>query len=332
LKTVKQILLTFDYEPYLGVKTGSAKKCILEPTEALISILDKYKTKGVFFVDILYLKNLKKHQELNEDLAAITSQLKRLNEKGHYVFPHLHPHWLDAEYITGKKEFSLKDLTHYSIANLEVAQIKKLFRESIEFLNSIRINHEKWGYRAGGWCIQPFHLFKDIFREENICYEFSVLPGYKNENKNQAFDFSTFTKNTPYFFSETVEKPENSGPFIEFPISTIEFNAQIRFKDRLVRKYLWKTNDKGWGDGTSAQTAQLKSIYTDREMASIELLTIAKLSTYKKQLKNTEHMHWISHPKLFTRHGLKTFDSFLEFATNKFAVTSDFKEMVPEKI
>jgi hypothetical protein len=331
LKTAKQILLTFDYEPYLGAKTGSAKKCVLEPTEALISILEKYKAKAVFFVDILYLENLKKHKELSEDLAGIVSQLKRLNEKGHYVFPHLHPHWLDANYIADKKEFSLTDLTFYSVANLETAQIKKLFKESIEFLKNIGITYEKWGYRAGGWCIQPFHLFKDIFKEENICYEFSILPGYKNESKDQAFDFSSLTRNTPYFFSETVEKPEDKGVFIEFPISTIEFNVQVRFSDRIVRKYLWKTGDRGWGDGISAQTARLKSVHTDREMVSIELLTLAKLSTYKKCLKNTEYMHWISHPKLFTRHGLKTFDSFLEFATNKFAVTFDFKEMLPEK-
>ena len=332
MKTAKQILLTFDYEPYLGAKTGSAKKCVLEPTDALISILDKHKAKAIFFVDILYLQNLKKYRELSGDLASIISQLKQLNEKGHYVFPHLHPHWLDANYIADNKEFSLTDLSHYSIANLEPGQIKKLFREAIEFLKSIGINHEKWGYRAGGWCIQPFHLFKDIFKEENICYEFSILSGYKNENKDQAFDFSMLTQTTPYFFSETVEKHESSGPLIEFPISTIEFNTQVRFRDRLVRKYLWKTGDRGWGDGTSAQTTQLKSVFTDREMVSLELLTIAKLSTYKKFLKSTEHMHWISHPKLFTRHGLKTFDSFLEFATNKFAVTFDFKEMVPKKL
>ncbi len=330
MKPERKIVFTFDYEPYLGLQSGSATKCILEPTEALRVLLNKHKAKGIFFVDVLYIQNLKKQKEHAGDYTRIVQQLTDLNDEGHYIFPHIHPHWLDAIYLENKKEFSLPDLTHYSLANLKTAQIQNLFTEAIRFLKEIGITHEKWGYRAGGWCIQPFSLFKDIFIKENITYEFSVLPGYKNTNSNQAFDFSRIKECNPYFFSELIEKPEDKGPFVEFPISTIQFNSLIRFRDRLVRKYLWKTNDRGWGDGISAQTALLKSNSAGFEMVSIELLTLAKLSTYKKYLKNSEYMHWISHPKMFTKHGLKTFDSFLNFATNNFNPIFDFIEMIPK--
>jgi len=332
LKPRKEILLTFDYEPYLGARSGSAEKCILQPTEALRAILNKHQAKGIFFVDIFYLLNLKKHKELNEDLAQIIKQLKTLYAEGHYIFPHIHPHWLDSVYLENKREFSLVDLSNYSLAGLPEFQIKNLFKESIQFLKEIGISNTTWAYRAGGWCIQPFNLFKDIFIEEEIKYEFSVLPGYKNDNTNQFFDFSQVTKNTPYYFSDYPEKPEETGLFIEFPISTIYFNSTIRLKDRLVRKYLWKTGDKGWGDGTSAQTSLLKSNSPNLEMVSIELLNIAKLNTYKKHLKNSAYMHWISHPKMFTKHGLKTFDSFLHFATTHFNPIFDFREMIPKPI
>ena len=321
----KNILLTFDYEPFLGAKSGSAEMCVLQPTNALRAILTKYNAKAIFFVDVFYLLNLKKYVELDKDFAKITDQIKSLFSEGHYIFPHIHPHWLDAVYLKDKKEFSLTNLSHYSLASLEQAQIKKSFQDAINFLKDIGVSYPQWGYRAGGWCIQPFNLFRDIFISENIKYEFSVLPGYKNDNPNQAFDFTKVVINNPYLFLNDVEKKDEQGVFTEFPISTIEFNKLDLFKDRLIRKYLWKINDRGWGDGISAQTAALKSTFSNREMISIDVLTIAKLSGYKKYLSTQDYMHWISHPKMFTKHGLKSFDYFLKYATGNFNITFDFK-------
>jgi len=329
--TKKNILLTFDYEPYLGAKSGSAEKCILLPTNALREILNTYNAKAIFFVDILYLLNLKKHNALLKDFEAITDQLKTLFAEGHYIFPHIHPHWLDAVYLENEKQFSLTDLSKYSLANLNVNQIKTLFKESIYFLKDIGISYSDWGYRAGGWCIQPFNLFKDVFNEEEIVFEFSVLPGYKNDNLNQAFDFTKVKTQKPYLFLNEIENINENGTFIEFPISTIEFNKMDLFKDRLVRKYLWKTNDRGWGDGTSAQTTALKSEFINREMISIDVLTVAKLNQYKKYIGKENYMHWISHPKMFTKHGLKMFNKFLKFSTTNFDLTFQFEKMIPNK-
>ncbi len=129
----------------------------------------------------------------------------------------------------------------------------------------------------------------------------------------------------------SLEIYDSEGTFIEFPISTIELSKLTLLKDKLVKKYLWKINDRGWGDGTSAQTATLKSNFINREMISIEMLSLAKLGIYKKYLEGDDYMHWISHPKMFTKHGLKTFDSFLKFATHKFTLEYDFKKMIPIK-
>src|ERR1700749_4620780 len=113
--TKKDILLTFDYELYLGAKSGSAEKCILQPTNALRKILNRYDAKAIFFVDILYLLNIKKRPDLIKDFEAIKKQLKTLFKEGHYVFPHIHPHWLNAVYAEDKKQFSLTDLSGFSL-------------------------------------------------------------------------------------------------------------------------------------------------------------------------------------------------------------------------
>lgn len=318
MKIKKNILFTFDYEPFLGSSSGTAENCLIKPTNALLEILKKYDAKGLFFIDTLYLQNLKNNNISSFD--SVINQLKLMYNEGHFIFPHIHSHWLDAKFLEKEKTFSLNNIERYSLSSLSQQQINDLFKKSIAFLKNIGIEYESWGYRAGGWCIQPFHLFKDIFKEEHIKYDFSVLPGYKNEHPNQKFDFSRVKNIKPYFFNDDVTIAENAGDFIEFPISTICYNSYELFGDRLVRKYLWKTNDKGFGDGFSAQTKGLKSQIKNSEMISIDILTVAKLNSYKIFLKKNDYMHWISHPKMFTKHGLSMFDKFLNYSNSKYQI------------
>ena len=52
------LLLTYDYEMYLG-KSGSIEKCLLEPTDSLLTIFKKWIFR-YFFVDTTFLLTLKK--------------------------------------------------------------------------------------------------------------------------------------------------------------------------------------------------------------------------------------------------------------------------------
>jgi hypothetical protein len=327
VKPGRQILLTFDYEPFLGKRSGTADKCIIEPTNALRSVLNKYNAKAVFFVDVLFLQKAAEYPALKNDYQKIVNQLLDLYKEGHYIFPHIHPHWLDAVFIKENRQFDLSNLSRYSLATFSEDEVNTLFRTAISFLKGIGITYDQWGYRAGGWCIQPFSLFKNAFIENNIAFEFSVLPGHKNESVDQHFDFSGVTKEAPYSFSDAVESPNEDGSFLEFPISTVSFHSLTEFKDKLLRKYLWKTGDRGWGDGLSAHTAALKTNAQKKEMISLDVLNSAKLNSYKKFLEASDYMHWISHPKMFTKHGLKTFDRFLNYADKMFVVKYDFKNI-----
>jgi hypothetical protein len=324
MKVKKQILLTFDYEPFLGSSSGTAQNCVIKPTNALLDILEKYRAQAIFFVDTLYLENLKKHDVNAFDL--IVNQLQVAYSKKHVIFPHIHPHWLDAVFEEKTRTFSLKNITRYSLSSLTDEDIHRLFKESIDFLKQIGISYDVWGYRAGGWCIQPFSLFKMAFKEQHINYDFSVLPGYQNEHPNQKFDFSNVKMHTPYFFEDDVTINGSNGNFVEFPISTISYGAPTLLADKFVRKYLWKTNDRGYGDGTSAQTKGLRSVSPDKEMISIDVLTISKLNGCKKFLKENDYMHWISHPKMFTKHGLRTFDKFLNYAESNYTIEYNLKK------
>ena len=52
------IYLTYDYELFFGSPTGSAEKCIIEPTEEIRKIAKDTGVKMVFFVDVGYLIRL----------------------------------------------------------------------------------------------------------------------------------------------------------------------------------------------------------------------------------------------------------------------------------
>lgn len=323
----RNILLTFDYELYLGRSSGTAQKCLLEPTEALLGIFEKYGCTGIFFVDTLGLANLQQHAETKKEYEAVARQLRSLHEKGNYIFPHVHPHWLDAVYDPFTKQFSLNDISRYSLASFTSEEVEKLIHRSIAFLQELGISYSDWGYRAGGWCIQPFSLFKPAFVSQNIRYDFSVLPGYKNEHPGQKFDFSDIEMELPYAFENEVGKHAAKGTFAEFPISAMQLSKYTLFRNKLMAKYLWKKGDRGWGDGKSAQTAALVCAKENAEMISVDLLTSTRLSAYKDFLAKNEYMHWISHPKMFTRHALRTFERFIAFAHKNFEPTYDFKKI-----
>jgi hypothetical protein len=323
----RNILLTFDYELYLGRSSGTARKCLLEPTNRLLSIFERYGCSGIFFVDTLGLASLRQNPETRKEYEEVAGQLRSLHEKGNYIFPHVHPHWLDAAFDLATKQFSLANISRYSLAAFTAGEVEKLIGQSIALLQELGISYDHWGYRAGGWCIQPFSLFKPAFTSLNIRYDFSVMPGYKNDHPEQKFDFSDVELNAPYAFENEVNKPANNGAFTEFPISALQLGKSTLFFNKLMAKYLWKRGDRGWGDGRSAQTAALVCAKENSEMISLDLLTSTRLPAYKSFLANNEYMHWISHPKMFTRHALKTFESFVAFAHKNFEPQYDFKKI-----
>ncbi|MEO8762224.1 MAG: hypothetical protein ABI388_11860, partial [Bacteroidia bacterium] len=175
MDNTKHLLLTFDYELFLGSKSGSTKNCILLPTSKILEILETYQIKNaIFFVDTTYLLRLKEidNKEAQLDFKKISEQLIEMKNNGHYIFPHLHPHWLDAKYIEKDNHWDLSDTKKYSFSSLSAEEKSQIFTDSIKLLTEIVGPQEVLGYRAGGWCIQPFSDFELYFKKHNIQYDF----------------------------------------------------------------------------------------------------------------------------------------------------------------
>lgn len=345
MKVQKTMLQTFDYELFLGRKSGSVDKCLIEPTNLLLNLFKKHKFTGaIFFVDTTYLFKLKQRSEQAciDDFKRVSEQLIAIISQGHYLYPHIHPHWLDAIYLKEINQWDLSNYSKYRFNLISEEEKNIVFDESIQVLKSIISqkfpDYKIDGYRAGGWCIQPFWEFKPFFEKHQIKFEFSVLTGHSNFTKAHYFDFTSAPKKEIYSFSDDVCVEDKKGVFKQFAISSVQLNKMASTKEKIYLKFLRYKGDKSFGDGiglvlksneekikpTNKNESNSKTI---NERVSIELLNASKLVLYKKFLSENNYMHFISHPKMLSLHNLKAIDKFLHFASTKYVLNTDFKKI-----
>lgn len=345
MKIRKDILLTFDYELFLGKRSGSVQKCMIEPTNELLKILKKNNAKAIFFIDTTYLAQLERvsiiHLKAKKDLETIIEQLKEIVKQGHYIFHHLHPHWLDAVYLENSNEWNLENTDHFAVFNIHETERDKLFSYSTNFLTDIYKNVGSNlipdGYRAGGLFIEPFSCFKTHFEKYGIRNEFSVLPGEKKEGKNLFYDFSSIHFNKPYLFNDDLTLEDSGGKLIEFPISKIEIKGLTKVLNSVYYRMSKKSlNTRPFGDGLSVGS-KINSNKEKKKLAdylkfdlalSVEMLNPSLLPTLKRKIAKNEFIHFLSHPKLLSKGSLKELDKLLTFSNKKFTIEYDFKRMV----
>ncbi|HOS47736.1 MAG TPA: glycosyltransferase [Bacteroidia bacterium] len=346
----KNLLLTFDYELFLGPRSGQPIESIIEPTERIRKVINPKGIKAIFFVDTTYLITLEKfsnqHPACAADLKIVSDQIKQLISDGHYIFPHIHPHWLDAEYDAVQHQFNLSDVKRYRFHNLTEHDRELVFRESFRILNtiinSVDSKYQINGFRAGGWSIQPFSDFKPFFERFGIKYDFSVMAGLYQFSNAQYFDFSNAPGKPVYAFNSEVSIEDQNGHFVQVSSSVLSVNTVLDKADRLHRKILYKLlKDHTYTRGIGQQSKRLQDVLpvsekgvstsdNSKEPASVELMSIVKLPLYLKFIEQNDFMHFVSHPKMLSRHNLSTLDKFLTAVCNKYTVVSDYLQIVAE--
>ncbi len=325
----KNILITFDYELFLGSKSGHCSKCMLEPTELLLDVLLQNNAKSIFFVDILYLFRLKNenNSKTNEDYLKICQQLQKIKQLGHDIFCHLHPHWLNAVYLPTTNEWNLNDISKYRFHNLSDFEKNFVFEISNSlFYEILGENTAMNGYRAGGLCIQPFEEFKPHFEKYKIENEFSVMPGFHQKVEIQYFDFKNTPKENVYNFENELLNVDINGKFKQFQITTLpNFKNYKLFWRKYWNKILWKMNIRHFGNGVALSGFPIENNGLD--IASIENMDFFSKKYYWNYLEKNNYLHLISHPKAVNRHNISSFASFLKKAAQRFSINYDFRKI-----
>ena len=340
MSNTKHLLLTFDYELFLGKNSGTPENCLLKPTEKLLKIFRDISVRMIFFVDTTYLIRLKKQAESNQkckdDYNKIKAQIQKLIKLNHYIFPHIHPHWLDAIYNEEKNIWDLSNTEKYRFQSLEKEEQNLLFGQSIKLLEEIiypiKTNYKIDSYRAGGWCIQPFNDFKEQFLKHNIKYDFSVTCGGFSFTDVHYYDFRHYPSKQSYQFENNVIIEEKNGSFLEFPISRIKTDLMPRRIEKLFKLTIYKYFLKPYGDGTGVSAKEIPppeniSPEYDYQVASLESFRLPLMYAYKNLVKENSLLHFISHPKLLTFENLKLARYFFKKLFKKYKIVNDFEKI-----
>lgn len=254
---MKKILLTLDYELF-GNGSGDVFKHIIEPTEKILSIAEKYNARLTIFFEVIEYWQLKNEWNKGNTMGyaenpidAIENQIRQAVSKGHDVQLHLHPQWVDAVWKDGKWYVNENDWRlggyekegEYSLMGL----FKKGKQTLEEMIKPLKADYVCNMVRAGGYCVQPSDRIVDVMRETGFHYDSSVHPGGIETGRRQFFDFTQFPDNVGLWHcGRSVEEIVSKSDIIELPIAGLNIMRVRKFLSigRIVALMNNKTNSK----------------------------------------------------------------------------------------
>lgn len=310
------IFLTYDYELFFGDPTGSAEKCILEPTNQLRAIAQKTAVKMVFFIDVGYIKKLQEfateYQGAAKDLKAVTEQVKTLVQEGHDCQLHIHPHWEDCRYTEAGWEMITE---RYKLVDFEEEEIERIVLEYQSILKALT-GKVVTSYRAGGWCLQPFSKIRASFEKAGLKIDSTVFKGGHFTAGNYYYDFRNTPQQSKWKFSDDLTKEDVNGPFWEYPIGNHYYKPLFFWRLFLLGR-LNPKDHKPIGNGYPMKSPGLrkKMLTTGMNLsASSDGYFVTKLqSILKKHEKlNFNELVIIGHPKANTNFALKKLEQFIQ--------------------
>lgn len=311
----QKIVLTFDYELFLGRNSGSVENCLIAPTREILRLIRQHSATALFFVDATYLSKIETSDR--QAYARVGGQIEEMIGAGCEVGFHLHPHWLDAVKV-GADAWSLENASNYRLHALDAVELRRVFGESLASLaravgradRSYRINT----FRAGGWCLQPFSNLRNSFEEFGIECDFSVTPGlYKNSLPAHFYDYRNAPKDrVAWRFTDDPCVPQGGGKFVEVPVTAFQPSLAS-----LVANNLRIRGQRIFGDGQGVGGGRLRELARKVfAMERIRQLTLDMCSRemLEKSLSNTAGQAvrvFASHPKIFSQTSLDNLDFLL---------------------
>lgn len=329
-----KILLTLDYELFLGEQTGTVERCLVQPMRNLLKQIEGMDVHFTIFVDAAYLYRLNelsgKYPALAADYETLTAELQALAKSGHDIQLHIHPQWYYSSF-DGKNW--ILDQKHYKLVDVPTNQMAEWFRESKDLLDGI-VGKKTHAFRAGGFSAQPFVNIKPLFETNGITVDSSACPGTKYDSNHQRYDYTSCPNKAMYHFEDDLDIIAGNGRFTEIPLTMYPVSPTFYWK-LVLNRLLKSAKHVTIGDGYTVKTTT-DSIVERLTKKSLSLTTIDGMKIrylynslcYSKR-QGRDIICVIGHPKLATPYSVSEFGNFCRKALkegHEFIVVSDLIE------
>lgn len=332
------IFFTLDYELFLGLETGTLQNSIIIPLRHFTDMLDKYNVKTTIFVDAAYLLRIRQLKTnspaLENDYSLVCNNIAELSNQGHDIELHFHPQWIYSNYNDQKWDF---DANHYKLSDLPMDVALNSFTESKKLLESIS-GKEIRAFRAGGFSLTTFNNYIQLFKDNNISIDSSVLRGEHIHSNLHSYDYRDVPNKTLYPFSSNINQEDQNGEFKELSISTVPLISLHYLLKKQIAKNIFDPIIT-WGDGCGigygnmANEAKQKvnKLFRKVNLAAgldsySSLLLPYTYNLFKNKIDNLNFVA-IGHPKAFSEGSIKQVENFIIKVkdSNKFLTCSDIK-------
>ena len=218
-----KMIFSLDYEIH-GNGDGNPIRLMVDPTERMLDVFDKYGAKLAIMADVAEILKFKEYYEKTDvDLfgySAISRQLIDAIKRGHDVQLHLHSSYFNAEYRENKWQQYWKE---YDFASLPIDRMDYMVSTGKEFLEKllqpINPEYKCIAFRAANWSVSPSENIVKTLANNGILIDTSIFKYGKREGI-VSFDYShAWSEMRPWRASlKDICRQDKDGCVYEFPI------------------------------------------------------------------------------------------------------------------
>ena len=339
-KSIK-ILLSFDHELSLG-SVDSYHRNLFEPTDKLFDLANELAVPLNLFTDILSASKFKQW-DYSGFYKPYKQQLQKALKESHDVQLHIHPHWLDTDYIDGKfipsSNYTLAAFSHreppydiYGILSSGIQHLNEICKEANE-------NYRCIAYRGGGYNLQPKtkEILKSLLKL-GIRIDSSIIKGMHFTSQVNFVDFSQTPKKANWFISPEfgISKESKTGIY-EVPIasSSRNFINSIPFLVKRVinKKHAYQSTGRGIVAQTSSISNRLNRLFfpdqwtvsfDSHARSAHEILQTLRHYIHKHKDDEVIYCSACSHPKSMGTYQRTIMAEFISRARDEFKDKIEF--------
>ncbi len=347
-------VFTLDYEIH-GNGEGSPYELMVEPTDRLLDLFDRFGAKLTIMADIGEILKFKEYlEQTGEDRFAynkIIKQLIRAITTGHDVQLHIHPSYFKSHYQGNRwsqnwSEYSLADLDYQRMETI-IGTCKSFLEET---LRPVKSDYECTVFRSGNWSMYPSYNIVNALINNDINVDTSVFK-YGRRHGRVNFDYKdAYSDLIPWPVDQNnICKKDPDGKLLEVPIyceskSIWAFLGLLRiFRILQANKHKHPKTESGDSYSDLPQSnfskfSKVKALFTQKHALKMDFNQCSGRNLIK-MLKRVDDKYGhletnlpvvlIGHSKLFTKFNAISLQPFLEFVAKNskkysFATFSEF--------